>query len=173
MTAPTASTIVSVAGKSKPSKEDHETAARLGLLGLIPGQDLDMIMGQLAELHPPHNTFPAEVLLELAAEAIGESGATSTEPIEYDGIRDRYLPEYELRGKLPQHRSHYALMAAAMISGGVYPDLLDEASGWGLEDMWAYAFYALLIYARAAADRTSREPEEVARSIAATRGIDL
>ncbi len=130
-------------------------------------------MEQLSALHPPHNTFPAEVLLELAAEAITESRASPGEPIQYEGMRDRYLPGYHFRGKTQQHKSHYALMAAAMIRAGVYPDLLDEASGWGIEDMWEYAYYALVLYARAAADRTGRPPEAVAMAIAERRGIDL
>ena len=93
-------------------------------------------MEQLAALHPRHNTFPDEVLLGLAAEAIAESGASPDEPIQYEGMRDRYLTEYRFRGKSQQHKCHYALMAAAMIKGEVYPDLLDEADGWGIEDMW-------------------------------------
>jgi hypothetical protein len=105
-------------------------------------------MEQLAALHPRNNTFPAEVLLELAAEAIAESGASPGEPIQYEGMRDRYLPEYHFRDKSQQHNSHYALIAAAMIRGGVYPDLLDEACWWGIDDMWEYAFYALVLYAR-------------------------
>ena len=133
---------------------DYHVAARLGLLGLMPGLELDSFMEMLAALHPRYNTFPAEVLLELAAEAIEESEASSAEPMHYEGMRDRLLPEFEFRGKLPQHKSHYALMAAAMIRGGVYPDLLDEAAGWGIEDMWEYAFYTLLLYGRAAAERT-------------------
>jgi hypothetical protein len=64
-------------------------------------------------------------------------------------------------------------MAAAMIRAGVYPDLLDEAYGWGLEDMWEYAFYALLVYARIAAERTGRSSEAIASAIAERRGIKL
>ena len=127
-----------MARKAGPSDEDYDSAARLGLLGLTAGEDsdADSIMEQLAALHPRNNTFPAEVLLELAAEAIEESGASPAEPIQYEGMRDRYLPEYHFRGKSQQHKSHYALMAAAMIRAGVYPDLLDEAYGWGIDDMW-------------------------------------
>ena len=64
-------------------------------------------------------------------------------------------------------------MAAAMIKAGVYPDLLDEASGWGIEDMWEYAFYSLVVYGRVAAERTGRTPEAVAAAIAELRGIEL
>ena len=64
-------------------------------------------------------------------------------------------------------------MAAAMIRAGVYPDLLDEAYGWGIEDMWRYAFYALVVYARAAAERTGRSLEEVASALAERQGLKL
>ena len=162
-----------MASKARPTDEDHVSAARLGLSGLKAGQHCDTIMTQLAALHPRNNTFPAEVLLELAAEAIAESGASPAEPIQYEGMRDRYLPEYHFRGKAQQHKSHYALMAAAMINAGVYPDLLEEAYGWGVEDMWEYAFYALVLYGRVAGERTGRTVEEVATVIAERRGIDL
>jgi len=157
--------------KARPTDEDYDDAARLGMLGLMADQDSDSIMEQLAALHPRNNTFPAEVLLELAAEAIAESEASPAEPIQAERMRDRYLPEYHFRGKSQQHKSHYALMAAAMIRAGVYPDLLDEAYGWGIDDMWEYAFYALVLYARVAAERTGRSPESVAVAISKRRGI--
>jgi len=164
-----------MARKAGPSDEDHDSAARLGLLGLTATQDADTdsIMEQLAALHPRNNTFPAEVLLELAAEAIEDSGASPADPIHYEGMRDRHLPEYHFRGKYQQHKSHYALMAAAMIRAGVYPDLLDEAYGWGIDDMWTYAFYALVLYGRVAAERTGRSLDEIAAALAEWRGIDL
>ncbi len=164
---------MSMAGKSGPSEEDNGTAVRLGLVGLTTDQDLDEIMDRLVSLCIKNNTFPAEVLLELAADAIAESGASPAEPIQYEGIRDRYLPEFSFRGKSQQHKSHYALRAAAMIRAGVYPDLLDEPYGWGIEDMWEYAFYALLVYGRIAAERTGRSSEEVAMAIAQRRGITV
>jgi hypothetical protein len=162
-----------MARKAGPTDEDYESAARLGLLGLMAGQHSDTIMAQLASLHPRNDTFPAEILLELAAEAIAESGTSPAEPIQYEGVRDRYLPEYHFRGKSQQHKSHYALMAAAMIRAGVYPDLLDEAYGWGIDDMFEYAFYALVLYGRVAAERTGRPLEDVASALAERRGIDL
>jgi hypothetical protein len=164
-----------MARKAGPSDEDYDSAARLGLLGVTAGEDADVdsIMEQLAVLHARNNTFPAEVLLELAAEAIEESGASPADPIQYEGVRDRLLPEYDFRGKSQQHKSHHALMAAAMIRAGVYPDLLDEAYGWGIEDMWRYAFYALVLYARVAAERTGRSLEDIATALAGRRGIDL
>lgn len=162
-----------MAAPTSPTDEDHVNAVRMVLLGLAAGEDLDSITERLGELHPRNNTFPAEVLLELAAESIAESGATQIEPIDYEGIRERYLPEYEFRGKSQQHKSHYALTAAAMFRAGIYPDLLDEGYWWGIEDTWRYAFYALVAYARAAADRTGRSLQEVATALAEHRGLTV
>jgi hypothetical protein len=162
-----------MAAQKGPSNEDRVDAVRLVLLGLATGEDHDSIMDGLGQLHLPNNTFPAEVLLELAAGAIAESGSSQAEPIEYEGIRERYLSEYEFRGKSEQHKSHYALTAAAMIRAGIYPDLLDEAYGWGIEDMWRYAFYALVAYVRAASERTGRPLEEIASALAEHQGITL
>ena len=162
-----------MAAPARPTDEDYGDAVRGVLFGLVTGEDLASIMGRLGQLHLTNNTFPADVLLELAAEAIAESGVTQAEPLEYEGIRDRYLPEYEFRGKRQQHMSHYASMAAPMIRAGIYPDLLDEADGWGIEDMWRYAFYALVVYLRIAAERSGRYFEEVVKALAEHRGLKL
>jgi hypothetical protein len=114
-----------------------------------------------------------EHLLELASDAIEESGATRAEPIDYEGIRERYLPDYRFSGRAQHHKSHYALSAAAMIRGGVYPDLLGEVQWWQSDDFWTYAFYAFLAYVRVAAERTERSVGDVARSIAGRRGVPL
>jgi hypothetical protein len=162
-----------MAAPARPTDEDNAAPVRFVLVGLVTAEDFDSIMVRLDQLHVPNNTFPADVLLELAADAIAESGVTRAEPLEYEGIRDRYVPEYEFRGKRAQHMSHYALMAAAMIKAGVYPDLLDEADGWGIEDMWRYAFYALVVYVRIAAERSGRSVEEVATVLAQHRELKL
>ncbi len=57
-------------------------------------------------------------------------------------------------------------MAAAMIRAGVYPDLLDEAYGWGIDDMWKFALYAVVLYGRVAAERTGRTLDDIAAALA-------
>ncbi len=143
------------------------------LADLNSDQAFDTIIERLAVVHPKNNTFPAEELLELAADAIEESGANRSHPIDYERIRENYLSERVFRGKVEHHRSHYALRAAAMIRGGVYPDLLDEVGWWHNDDLWFYAFFALVIYMRIAAERSERSFEEVARALAARRGVSL
>ncbi len=115
------------------------------LADLSSGRELDTTIERLANVHPKNNTFPAEELLELAADAIEEPGATPFHPIDYERIRENYLPERVFKGKVEHHRSHYALSAAAMIRGGVYPDLLGEVGWWHNDDLWFYAFFALVM----------------------------
>jgi hypothetical protein len=131
----------------KAGATDEDNAARLGLLGMMAG---------------------------LAAEAIAESGSDAGRTDRIRGDSGPLSPRVRVpRQASQQHKSHYALMAAAMIRAGIYPDLLDEADGWGIEDMWRYAFYALVVYARIASERTGRSLEEIAAALAEHRGLKL
>jgi hypothetical protein len=122
-------------------------------------------------LHPHHDTFPGEVLVEPAADAIGLSGATWQSPIEFEGIRERYLPEAVAHTKAQHHKSKFALRAAAMLHGGVDPGLLDEVQWWHSDDLWYWSLEALAVYIRAAADRIAESVETVFRRIADEHGI--
>ncbi len=107
------------------------------------------------------------------SDAIDESGATTAEPIDFENIRERFLPEHHFSGKNQHCESKYAISAAAMIHGGVYRNLLDDAAWWQTDDLWVYSLFALLIFVRAAAERTGRSVEEVALAIAERRLVQL
>ena len=145
----------------------------IALRGLARGDDPGDISARLAPLHPRHDTFPGEVLLDLAADAIGVSGATRQSPIEFEGIRDRYLPEALAYTKPQHHKSKYALRAAAMLHGGVDPGLLDEVQWWRSDDLWYWSLEALAVYVRAAADRIAEPIETVCQRIADEHGVTL
>ena len=110
--------------------------------------------GELEPLHPAHDTFPGEVFLQLAADAIEEAGASRDRPIEFEGIRERYLPECAAHTKEQHYKSEFAIKAAAMIRAGVDPGLLDEAGWWRADDLWMWSLDAFVVYVRVAADRT-------------------
>src|SRR5664280_819184 len=155
-----------MAPNRQPTPEDRADAIGIALAGIAYEAHSGEILSKLAALHIRNNTFPAEELLELAADAIDESGATQAEPIDSENIRERFLPEHPFSGKTQHYKSKYAISAAAMIHGGVYPDILNDAAWWEADDLWTYSFFALLIYVRAAAERTDRPSEAIARSIA-------
>jgi hypothetical protein len=160
-----------MAASHRPTDDDRRTVIQFALSGLGRGDDLGDIAARLAPLHPRHNTFPGEVLLDLAADAIGVSGATRQSPIEFEGIRDRYLPEAVAHTKAQHHKRKYALRAAAMLRGGVDPGLLDEVEWWRSDDLWYWSLEALAAYGRAAADRIAEPVETVCRRIADEHGI--
>ncbi|MGH9229170.1 MAG: hypothetical protein ACRD07_10690 [Acidimicrobiales bacterium] len=129
----------------------------MALSGIAGGLEFGEIAARLAPLQPKGNTFPGEVLLELATDAIEESGASREQPLEFDGIRKRHLPEDRAHTRAQHHKAEYALRAAAMVRAGVDPGLLDEVSWWRTDDLWFWALEALLIYVRTAAEH-SGEP---------------
>jgi len=157
----------------RPTAEDRVQAIRIALSGIATGADLGDLRFELYPLHPKNNTFPGEVFLELAADAIDEAGASREEPIEFEGIRERYLPECTAHTKVQHQHSKFALRAAAMIRAGVDPGLLDEVVWWQGDDLWVWALDALAVYVRAAADRTGLSTADICERIAQRGGVDL
>jgi hypothetical protein len=114
---------------------------------------LDLVT-ELAPLHPRNNTFPGEVFLGLAADALDWCGASRADPLALEGLRERFLPESRFRGR--QHKKfQYAVLAAAALHGGTQPDLLDEIVWWQTDDFWQYALFAGVAYIRGAASRAA------------------
>ncbi len=56
-------------------------------------------MSELAPLHPRDNTFPGEVFLHVAADALNWCGASRADPLPLEGLRERFLPETTFRGR--------------------------------------------------------------------------
>ena len=159
---------------NKPlTNEDRSRAIRIALQGIAAGVDLADLARQVEVLHPKNDTFPGEVFLELAADALEEGGISRDQPVDYEGIRERYLAERQFRGRTEHHRSHYALGAAAVIRAGVTPDLLGEVGWWDTNDLWVWSLYALLIYARVAAERTGEPVAVICQRLAGRHGVEL
>lgn len=156
-----------------PTPEDRAKAMRVALSGIADDLALGELAEQLAPLHPKNDTFPGEVLLELTADAIEEAGVTRDQPLEFEGIRKRHLPEDRAHTKAQHHKAEYALRAAAMIRAGVDPGLLDEVMWWRTDDLWFWALEALVTYVRAAAERTEESVPFICRRIAGRHDVHL
>lgn len=141
--------------------------------GLADGHELGDIASQIGPLHPRHNTFPAEVFLEVAADAIEISGASRQHPIEMEDIAKRFLPDRRSRSKTHRFKLDFALRAGAMTRAGIQPDLLEDAAWWRADDVWVWALEALQIYVNAAADRTGLTTAEICSQLAARSGVTL
>ncbi len=162
-----------MAAKKPLTAEDRSQAIRIALQGIAAGVDLADLARQLEPLHPKNDTFPGDVFLELAADALQQAGISRDQPVDYEGIRERYVPERQFRGRTEHHRSHYALGAAAMMRAGLTPDLLEEVSWWDTNDLWVWSLYALLIYARVAAERTGEPVAVICQRLAGRHGVEL
>jgi hypothetical protein len=138
--------------RKRPTPEDAMTARRALLDGLARDADIFEVLSGLAPLHPRNDTFPGEVFLHLAADALEWCGASRAEPLHLEGLRERFLPEAAFRGR-QNAKFRYAVLAAAAVHGGTEPDLLDEVASWQADDFWQYAMYAAVAYIRAAAGR--------------------
>lgn len=151
--------------RTPPTAQDAATARRILLDRVANGVDLGEILGQLAPLHPRNNTFPGEVFLRLAADALDWASIDRADPVDLDVVRQRFLPEVALAGR-DRRKLQYAVLAAAAAHGGVEVDLLDEVAWWQTDDFWRYATYTAVIYIRVAADRAGVPASDVCRALA-------
>lgn len=157
--------------RPRPGPAEVTEAARRFLAGLVSGTELDDLAGDGYSQHPKNNTFPGEVYLRLAADAL-RLAASVDEPIAQDGLLARHLPEAAFKGR-ENSRIRFALLAAAATAGGLEVDLLDEVAWWVADDYWHYALFAAVALIRAGAERLDIPVASFARTIAAERGINL
>jgi hypothetical protein len=161
--------LLGMPARKRPTAEDTDTARRILLDGLARDADIFDLAGELAPLHPRNNTFPGEVFLHLAADALDWCGANRSDPLSLEGIRDRFLPEATFRGR-QNKKFQYAVLAAAALRGGTEPDLLEEVVWWQTDDFWHYALFATLAYIRAAANRAGVSVPQACQRLAQRLG---
>jgi hypothetical protein len=150
--------------RKPPTLQDAAAARQILLAGLVSDVDIAEILTQVAPLHPRNNTFPGEIFLRLAADALDWALIGRAHPIDLEGIRERFLPEVDLRGR-DRRKLQFTVLAAAALYGGVEVDLLDEVAWWQSDDFWCYAAYAAVAYIRAVADRAGVPTSDVCRSL--------
>src|SRR5580693_7085131 len=86
-------------GRKRPAPEEAMTARRALLDGLAHDADIFEVLSGLAPLHPRNDTFPGEVFLRLAGDALQWCGASRADPLPLEGLRERFLPECAFRGR--------------------------------------------------------------------------
>lgn len=142
------------------------------LAGLAQGQDVLELQGAPADLPPWDNTFPGEVLLRLARDALDVAGVTQVEPIPYEGMKERYLPECRFGGR-DNHKFQFAVLATGAGPGGIEPDLLGEVSWWQADDFWWFALAGAVAIIRGCAGRAGESVEAFARRLAEVQSVRL
>jgi len=139
--------------RPRPGPAEAADAARRLLSGLVRGDNLSDLARDAYLQHTKDNTFPAEVYLRLAAEALRLADTNAEDPIAQEGLFARHLPEARFKGR-ENSKARYAILAAAAAAGGLEVDLLDEVAYWGTDDLWDYALCAAVALIRAGAERT-------------------
>ena len=160
-----------VVAMGAPTEDDRVDAIRRLLVGLSGGGDANELANRLGELHVRHNTFPGEVFMELAADALELAGVDRSRPIDEETLLATFLSEVELRGK-ERGRVRYTVHAVFAVHGGLEPDLLDEVPYW-IDTYWQYALFAAVAIVRASAERLGVTVDGLCADLAARRQIDL
>lgn len=159
-----------MAEKRRPSPEDAREAVDLFLGVAETGGDIFGTLDEVRYLHPKNNTFPGEVFMRLAAQALQVAGVSTERPMPTEGLVERYLPECRFRGR-DSRKIRYALLAVAATHGGVEVDLLDEVAYWETDDFWSYAGFAALAWIRAISDQRGIPLGDLWQQLRAVQGV--
>lgn len=154
-----------------PREDDRVEVLSRFLSGLARGADANQLAADIAELHQRNNTFPGEVLMELAADALDLADYGRDRRVEYRTLLTKHLPEVEFRGK-EHRRIQYTVLTAFALQGGLEPDLLDEVTYW-IEQYWQYALFAAVAVVRASAERAGVSVEAFTADLAARHGLKI
>ncbi len=152
-----------------PTPDEARRAVELLLSVVETGGDIFDALDQIGPLHPKNNTFPGEVFIPLAADALNDCGVSRDSPISGEGIVEKYLSECRFRG-WDNQKIRYALLAVGATHGGVEVDLLEEVVFWSTDDFWRYAALAAIAWIRAVADQREIPPSDLCRRLRA--GVD-
>jgi hypothetical protein len=156
--------------QKRPTEEDRVEAIRCLLEGVAGAIDAVDLAASVAHLHPNNNTFPGEIFMGLAADALELAGIDRGSPIQLEDLCSRFLPEVEFKGKQNQRMS-YAIFTSAALQAGLEPDLLEEVIWWP-DEYWRYALYAAVALMRASAEHQGIPVESLARQLADQHHID-
>ena len=155
---------------AKPTEEDRIEATRRLLAGLVRGADANQLVVEIADLHVRHDTFPGEVFMELAADALRTAGVQRGPGVAYRDLLSKHLGEIEFRGK--EHRRIQYASTAFAVHGGLEPDLLDEVTYW-IDQYWQYALLAAVAIVRQCAEHSGTPLQKFVSDLAAAGGIDI
>ena len=156
---------------ARPTDEDRIEAIRRLLAGLVGDVDANQLVVEMADLHVRHNTFPGEVFMELAADALDATRVEREPGIAYRDLLSKHLGEVEFRGK-EHRRIQYAVLTAFAVQGGLEPDLLDEVTYW-IEQYWQYALLAAVAIIRQCAEHSNTPLQTFVSDLAARQAIDI
>jgi hypothetical protein len=156
-----------------PTDTDRVDAKQVVLAGIARAEPLNDVFEQLRPYLDYAFPFPADLLVEIAADALTIAGATRATPVSLSDAARRYLPEWNIRGNTAHNKSRVAIELAVALHGGIVPDYDASALWWQVQDLAFYAFQATAIMIRIAAERTGRPVAAICGELAASHGLRL
>src|SRR6266545_1850524 len=103
--------------RKAPTDSDRAEAVGRLFSGLARGVDLFELAATIEPMHPRHNTFPGELFVRVAVDALELAGVGREDPIVYEGLLDKHLAEHRFRER--EHRKiQFAVLASASARGG-------------------------------------------------------
>ena len=152
-----------------PTEEEAGQAVDRLLTAVEADGDIFDALDDIRPLHPKNNTFPGEVFMRLAANALDEGGVCRDSPISQECLLEAHLPECEFRGRDNQ-KIRYAVLVGPVTHSGVEVDLLEEVAYWATDDFWSYAGLAAVAWIRAVADQKEVLLPDLCRRLRARSG---
>jgi hypothetical protein len=146
-----------------PGRPKDAEIRSIVLDALIAGWPVDEIAAALRPHHGERSTFPAPVLMQLAADAFLACGSSRADRLEVDGLADRMLLEDPARGNAGHSKRRHCVQGAILIAAGADPE---DTGWWAIDDLWRHALDAVVVFTRAAAERRNMSVEEICRSLA-------
>ncbi len=153
--------------------KDRSAIEALVLGGFASGRSIDEIASELGPYELLAFPFTARVLTDLAADVLALAGGTRDQPVWLGDLRRRHLADYELRGRTAMAKSRAAVELVVATLAGVEPDFDETAGWWQLQDLSGWSFIALVAMLRVTAEHTGRTIEDLARTVAAARGVTV
>lgn len=148
-----------------PVRQPDDAEVRAVVLnGLVAEDAVVDIARVLSDFHGDRSTYPAAVLMELAADAFLACGSTRRSRLELDGLAERMLPEDPAQGNTGHSKRRHCVQGAILIAAGAEPE---DTGWWRLDDLWRHALDAGVVLVRAAAERQGVSVETVCRSLTA------
>ncbi|MDP9336984.1 MAG: hypothetical protein M3Q30_27225 [Actinomycetota bacterium] len=154
------------------TNDERREVCRAALAG-IAAESLDDVTVELRPRKDRHFPFPADVFIELGADALRLAGATRASPVNLNDFSERYLAEYELRGNTARQKIAAAAHLVVAAHGGVVPDYFGAAGWWQVQDLWSFALLALVGMVRVAAERTGRPCTDICAELAAAHDFSV
>jgi hypothetical protein len=138
---------------------DQGTSVRQRVLdSLASGDSVETIADALRPLHRDGSTYPASILLDLAADAYLACGSSRRERLALDGLAEKWLPEDPARGNVGHSKRRHCVQGAVLIAAGAQPE---DTGWWSLDDLWRHALDAVVVFVRTAADGRNTTVEAI------------